>query len=70
MQFGEDRYYTRNAIVTSAQSRDKLGDRRNKNNEVPTTLWKKYKVERRKGEKERKESGNPRRRKNCKMGSR
>ena len=38
MQFGENKCYTRNAIVTSIQSRDKLEDRRSKNDKVPTIV--------------------------------
>ena len=70
MQFGEDRYNIRDIVVTSAQSRDKLGDKESKNDEVPTTIWKKYKVERRKESKERKESSNSREEEDCKMNSR
>jgi len=70
MQFGEDRYYTRDAMVTSAQSRDKLGNRGSKNDKVPTTVWEEYKVERRKERKERKENSNSRRGKDYKMSSR
>jgi len=66
----ENKYNIRDTVVTSAQSRDKLGDRRSKNNKVSTTVWKEYKVERRKESKERDESSNPRREKDYKMGSR
>jgi len=33
------------AIVTSAQPRDKLGDRGSKNDKMPTAVWKKYSSE-------------------------
>jgi len=64
MWFGEDKYNTRDTIVTSTQSRDKLENRESKNNKVSTTIWEKYKVKR------RKESSNPRREKDCKIDSR
>ena len=38
MQSRKNRYNTRDAIVISTQPRDKLGDRRSKNNEVSTTV--------------------------------
>jgi len=37
---------------------------------MSTTVWKEYKVKRRKGNKEREESSDSRRRKVCKMGNR
>ena len=54
-------------MVTSTQSRNKLEDRGSKNDEVSTTLWEEYKVERRKENKEREESSNPRRGKDCEI---
>ena len=41
-----------------------------KDNEVPTTVQKEYKAERREESKESKKSSNNKRRKNCKMDSR
>ena len=70
MQPGKNRYNTGDAVVTSMQPRDKLGDRKSKNNEVPTTVQKEYKVKRRKESEEREESSNSRREKDYKIGSR
>jgi len=70
MQSGEDKCYIGDAMVTSIQSRDKLGNRRSLDNKMPTTVWKEYKAKRRKESKERKESSNSRRRKDCKMDNR
>jgi len=44
-------------VVVSTQSRDKLGDKRGKNNKVPTIVWKKYKVERKKEREKKGETG-------------
>jgi len=65
-----NRCSTGDAVVTSTQPRDKLGDRGSKNDKIPTTVWKKYEAERRKESEEREESSNSRRRKDCEMGSR
>ena len=56
------------AMVISTQLRDKLGNRRSQDNEMPTTVWKEYKAKERKGSKERKESSDSRRGKDCKIG--
>ena len=44
-------------MVVSTQSRDKLGDKRGKNDKVPTIVWKEYKVERKKGREKKEEAG-------------
>jgi len=35
-------------MVISTQPRDKLGNRRSQNDEMPTTIWKEYKAKRKK----------------------
>jgi len=54
MQLGKDRDDTGNAVASSPQPRDRLGERRGRNNALSTYIWKeKAKRE----EKESKESG-------------
>jgi len=38
MQPGKNRYNTRDAMVISIQPRDKLGNKRSKNNKIPTIV--------------------------------
>ena len=57
-------------MVASTQSRDKLKDRRGKNNKVSTTIWKEYEVERKKGKEKRGEASNCKRGTGGKIGSR
>ena len=44
----EDRCYIGDTMVTSTQPKDKLGNRRSENNEVPTIVWKEYETKERK----------------------
>ena len=56
-------------MVASTQPRNKLGNRRSQDDEVPTIVWKKYKAKREKGEERSKKNGDIRRRKDGEMGS-
>ena len=52
MQFGKNRGDTKNAIVSSPQPRNRLGERRSENDIVPTYMWKRKEIGREKGNKE------------------
>jgi len=41
MQLRKDRVNTGNAMTSSPQSRNRLGERRSENNTLPTYIWKK-----------------------------
>jgi len=56
-------------MVVSTQPRDKLGDQRSQDDEVPTTVWKKYKAKGEKNEKESKKSSDIGRREDYEMDS-
>ena len=57
-------------MVVSTQPRNKLGDQRGQDDEVPTIVQKKYKVKEGKGEKRSKKSSDIGRGKDHKIGSR
>jgi len=57
-------------MVVSTQPRNKLGNRRSQDDEVPTIVWKKYKAKREKGKERSKKNGNIGRRKDGEIGSR
>ena len=52
MQFGKNRGDTKNAIVSSPQPRNRLGEGRSENDIVPTYMWKRKEIGREKGNKE------------------
>jgi len=52
------------------QSRDKLEDKKGKNDKVPTTVWKEYKVERKKEREKKKEASNLKKEKDSEMDNR
>jgi len=58
VQFGKNRHYIGNTIVTSTQPRNQLGNKRSQDNKMPTIMWKKYKVKRKAESKKRKKSSN------------
>ena len=57
-------------MVASIQPRDKLEDWKSQDDEMPTTMWKEYKVKEEKSEKESKKSSDIGRREDHKIGSR
>ena len=69
MQSRKNRCYIGDTMVASTQPRDKLGDWRSQNDEVPTIVWKEYKAKEGKGEKESKKSSNIGRREDHEIGS-
>ena len=56
-------------MVASPQPRNQLGDQRGQDDEVPTIMWKKYKVKGGKEEKESEKSSNIGRREDGEMDS-
>ena len=69
MQSRKNRRYIGDAMVVSTQPRDKLGDQRSQDDEVPTTVWKKYKAKGEKNEKESKKSSDIGRKEDYEMDS-
>jgi len=70
VQFGKNRHYIGNTIVTSTQPRNQLGNKRSQDDKIPTIMWKKYKVQRRAESKKRKKSSNIKREKDSEIGNR